>query len=296
MRMPKVVAIVVTYNRLALLQQCIEALNRQQFRPQEIIVVNNGSTDGTGEWLKTQPVQTISQANLGGSWGFYTGIKAAWQAGADWTWLMDDDTIPRPDALQELVRASEKIPGIGFLGSKVEWTDGTPHLMNLPDMKTFTRDAPFNLYDQHGLYLVNASSFVSLLLSRAAVEQVGLPIKEYFIWNDDAEYTERISRAGLLGAYVPASVVLHKTPTNHFSDIFRDDVKGLWKYRYGIRNELHIHRMRKGKFWGRFFKRVFVIPARILRKRRDNKWAFIKTNWQAAFSAINFRPVIEKVS
>ncbi|WP_460571107.1 glycosyltransferase family 2 protein [Flaviaesturariibacter terrae] len=292
----KVIAIVVTYNRLALLKECIAALLVQTRRPDAILVVDNASTDGTGDWLATQPVETITQPNRGGSWGFYTGVKSAYAAGADWTWLMDDDTIPTAGALEALLAASSSTDRIGFLGSKATWTDGTPHLMNLPDIKTYTHGKPFNLYDAHGFFLVNASSFVSLLLSRAAVQEVGLPIKEYFIWNDDAEYTERITRAGFIGGYLPASVVLHKTPTNHFSDIFLDDVKGLWKYRYGIRNELHTYRMRKGKFWGRFFKRVFVIPFRILRKRKDHQWAFIKTNWQASFSAINFNPTIEKVS
>jgi GT2 family glycosyltransferase len=210
---------------------------------------------------------------------------------------MDDDTIPTPTALEALTTASKQV-GLGFLASKVVWTDQTPHLMNLPNIKIYNKKGqPFNLFDEQGLTLVDAASFVSLLVSRTAVEAVGLPIKEFFIWHDDTEFTERITQAGFMGGYVSNSLVLHKTPYNHHSNLYVDDVKNLWKYQYGLRNELFALRNRKGttKFWQQFLKRVFVFPFRILRKRKDAKWPFIKTVWKAAFNAVNFNPEIEKL-
>jgi len=152
----RTIAIVVTYNRLPLLKECIGALLAQTRRPDEIVVINNSSTDGTEEWLHTQPVVVVTQPNGGGAAGFHRGIREAYGRGADWIWLMDDDTIATPTALEHLLGAATAIDNVGYAGSKVEWTDGSPHLMNLPDIKTYTHDVAFNRYDAHGLYLVNA--------------------------------------------------------------------------------------------------------------------------------------------
>ena len=106
----KVIAVVVTYNRSQLLKRNIACLRKNS--PHAIIVVNNGSTDDTGEWLAEQTdLIVITQANVGGSGGFYTGIQQAMERGADWIWCMDDDVFPRPDCLSNLLdhTASEEV-------------------------------------------------------------------------------------------------------------------------------------------------------------------------------------------
>lgn len=91
-----IIAVVVTYNRMELLKRNIRCL--QQNKPiSSIVIVNNGSTDGTTEWLAAQEGLTvINQTNVGGAGGFYTGIQYAYQAGADWIWCMDDDVFRGP--------------------------------------------------------------------------------------------------------------------------------------------------------------------------------------------------------
>src|SRR4028119_2142102 len=101
----KIIAVIVTYNRLALLKKCIAGVQQQSRRPDGILVINNSSTDGTVEWLATQEVTVVTQPNLGGAAGFSTGIKEAYKRGADWIWLMDDDTIPTSSALEKLTNA-----------------------------------------------------------------------------------------------------------------------------------------------------------------------------------------------
>ena len=82
--MNNIACIVVTYNRLELLKQCINALLHQSFNNFDIIVVNNGSTDGTEKWLKENPqIKFFTQENLGGAGGFHNGIKYAYQSGYD---------------------------------------------------------------------------------------------------------------------------------------------------------------------------------------------------------------------
>ncbi|RYY64396.1 MAG: glycosyltransferase, partial [Chitinophagaceae bacterium] len=88
--MEKVIAVVVTYNRQQLLSQCIDALRSQTRRPDTILVVNNGSTDNTEDWLKIQKdIIFISQGNTGSAGGFHTAIQYAFKNGYTWTWCMD---------------------------------------------------------------------------------------------------------------------------------------------------------------------------------------------------------------
>ena len=96
--MKKITAVVVTYNRKELLRRCVEHLRGQTRALDNIIVVNNGSTDGTKVWLDEQTdLDVIHQENVGGSGGFYRGIQYAYEKGYDWIWCMDDDVYPESD-------------------------------------------------------------------------------------------------------------------------------------------------------------------------------------------------------
>lgn len=131
----KIIALIVTYNRLNLLKESLKAIDAQTRLPDEIIVMNNGCTDGTTEWLAEQSYTTFRfDDNQGCSAGFAHGIKKAYELGAAWIWLMDDDTIPQPQALEQLEAALINLqlyhPQIGYLASEVLWTDGSIHSMN----------------------------------------------------------------------------------------------------------------------------------------------------------------------
>lgn len=297
----KIIALIVTHNRLALLKEAVAAVQAQTIVP-EIIVVNNGSTDGTTAWLSQQNLSVITQENGGASGGFFSGIRAAYEKEADWIWVMDDDTIPHPDALQKMLQASDHMKAetsaspIGFLVSKAIWTDGSPHWMNLPEIRHVIQGKPFCTYDQHGISLVHSASFVSILLSREAIRQCGYPISEFFIWADDTEFTTRITKAGLIGGYVSSSVVVHKTVSNYSADLYSAKPMEAWKHFYGIRNKLYCRRIWKGEisFWSNVIKGLLLIPFRILFQRRDHRWQFIWLNWKATVAAIGFQPVPQK--
>ena len=113
--MKEVGILVVTYNRIKLLQECIESLRLQTFQDYDIIVVNNSSTDGTQEWLNTQSdIITITQKNSGGAGGFYTGLKYIAEQGYGYCWLMDDDVVCNSNALECLLKTAHKYPDSGF--------------------------------------------------------------------------------------------------------------------------------------------------------------------------------------
>ena len=113
-RVPRIAAVVVTFNRLGLLQRLLERL-RSVPDLGEILVIDNASTDGTGAWLAaTSGAAPASEAgpeihhrtlteNRGGAGGFHDGLAWAMERGADLAWLMDDDGMPDVDCLGTLL-------------------------------------------------------------------------------------------------------------------------------------------------------------------------------------------------
>ncbi len=216
--MGEVWAIVVTRDRRDLLSGCLAALEAQERAPDRVLVVDNASSDGTPDMVRAEhpSVELLSlRVNEGGAGGFHEGMKQAHAGGAEWLWLMDDDTVPEPGALSELLAAAGRLDeSPAFLASRAVWRDGRVHPMNAlwPDR---TRAALAVEGAERRVMPVRSATFVSLLVHRGAVDRHGLPRKEFFVWSDDIEYTSRIVLAGDGGYLVPASRVLHDTPDPH---------------------------------------------------------------------------------
>ncbi len=211
-----VTAVVVTYNRVTLLTECLDALLAQTCPVAHVVVVDNASTDSTPAVLAVRrDVETVRLGvNTGGAGGFAAGIDRALARGCDAVWLLDDDTIPQADALAELVRAREGYPGPApsVVASRVVWTDGRDHPMNTPRTSPSASRADMDAAASVGARPVRSASFVSVLIDASVAAERGLPVADYFLWNDDFEYTTRLIR-GHVGIYVPSSVVVHKTKT-----------------------------------------------------------------------------------
>jgi rhamnopyranosyl-N-acetylglucosaminyl-diphospho-decaprenol beta-1,3/1,4-galactofuranosyltransferase len=235
---------VVTYNLSDVFPNARRGLLAQTRPLNELIVVDNASTDDTLEVLGREfPEVTVVALpeNQGATGGFYEAIAAGLRAGADWVWLLDDDSIARPDALEELLAPLEGLEGPQYptvLCSRVEWRDGSPHVMNRPVVRP---DDGQQLVDavRRRLFPIRAASWVSVLISSAAVERFGMPLRQFFYQADDIEYTARILRH-TPGYYVPRSVVVHDTPGQHTA--VDDD----HRFYYHIRNTLL---MIRGRAW-----------------------------------------------
>lgn len=212
-------AVVVTYNRKILLSECLDALFSQTQAINKILIIDNASTDGTHKFLQAKGYldqnvveYVLLSNNLGGAGGFHSGIKRAYEAAFEWIWVMDDDAIPEPNALQQLFDAYSRFDlpqRPKLLASKVLWQDGSLHPMNSPVVKVGVPESLL-IAAQHATVSIRCNTFVSLLLHRSLVEKYGLPIADYFIWADDIEYTARILRLEF-GVVVPSSIVWHKT-------------------------------------------------------------------------------------
>ncbi len=232
-----VCAVVVTHNRKDLLRECLLAIQAQSRPTDEILVVNNACTDGTSSFLAEQfpGIRVLEmKRNEGGAGGFYAGVKWAYELGFDWIWLMDDDTVVAQNALHQLLSTFENLrrelkPSI--LASKVVWVDGSLHPRNIPRFKVFNSNSVLWAVE-HGVLPIRSTSFVSIIVHREAIERKGFPLKEYFIWNDDVEYTARVLRDGF-GVIVPSSIAYHKTARKNMTSVDAGP-----RFYYSVRNRI----------------------------------------------------------
>lgn len=235
-----VAIVVVTFNRLSLLKDLIVSLKEQQYSDNKIIVVNNGSTDGTTEWLaEQQGLVVINQDNVGGAGGFFTGMKyAAENEDFDYCWVMDDDVLCPPDALTELINAAHADPSAGFVCSRVVSEDDED--LNVPIPAYLRRGHPYPLTFSHvasdAMVEVERATFVSVLIPVANIRKFGLPLREFFIWGDDTEYTLRLSSS--MPCYIACrSKVTHRRQNKGGLDFLTEqNPRRLKMYYYFYRN------------------------------------------------------------
>jgi rhamnopyranosyl-N-acetylglucosaminyl-diphospho-decaprenol beta-1,3/1,4-galactofuranosyltransferase len=216
-RTVSVCAIVVTRDRRELLARCLKALSDQTRTPDEILVVDNASSDGSAEAIRAgfPDVKLMRlEENVGGAGGFSRGLAWGFERGHDWLWLMDDDTFCVPDTLETLLEGGERAPEPPLvLASRVVWKDENLHPMNRPWIWWRKPDELAEAADR-GLVRLRAATFVSMAIRREAVARFDLPLEHYFLWTDDIEYSARILRDEP-GYLVPESKVYHWTQRPH---------------------------------------------------------------------------------
>ena len=246
MTLGSIAAVVVTYNRCDLLDNVITFIKKQSRKVDCLIIIDNASTDETQTIVNNQ-IQTSGlkidyvklEKNIGGAGGFYNGAKKAYCNGYSAVWFMDDDTMPNVDALSQLeidLLLFENNTGYkpAFICSTVLWKNDDICEMNIPNPAwDWTR----YLCDNHNVALVNACSFVSVLVRREKIKNHGLPFPGFFIWYDDVEFTSRLCANDYPGLLSMSSKVHHHLNENigvNYKMITKDNA---WKFKYGIRNE-----------------------------------------------------------
>jgi rhamnopyranosyl-N-acetylglucosaminyl-diphospho-decaprenol beta-1,3/1,4-galactofuranosyltransferase len=290
-----ITAVIVTYNRKDLLLECLGALRLQTRRPDRIVILDNACADGTRDLLAARGILEEPdidyirlQVNEGAAGGFYWGIRYAYEQGADWIWVMDDDVEPAPDALAQL-EAHTDLPSVGFLSSSVIGRDGvTP--MNTPIVDTESAEGRYPSWGirlGEGLVKVSRATFISTLISRPAVADCGFPNRRFYIWGDDFEYTHRVRRAGFDGWLVGNSRVLHKrTEMRQLALMTEPDPTRMEMFRYLYRNitwtSLHYSGKRAmARTLGLRFKQGLRILARAPDRRLKRLSILIRGTFQA---------------
>ena len=231
-----VAAVVVSYNRKDLLEKCLVALERQTRPLDEIIVIDNSSTDGAPELVRESFPQVKlfnTGSNIGGAGGFAWGVELAIAHGHDYVWIMDDDGEPEPDALEPLMRiAGTTSEPYSFLASMVTLGGTTINPGNPPVFSNdIGRQVGANL---KGAIAIDAATFVGVLVNLSFARQTHLPQRDYFIWVDDTEYTLRLSRMA------PAIMVRESRIKHPLSKSGSNDMG--WRLFYFLRNKLWLTR------------------------------------------------------
>jgi rhamnopyranosyl-N-acetylglucosaminyl-diphospho-decaprenol beta-1,3/1,4-galactofuranosyltransferase len=227
-----VAAAVVTYNRKVLLAECLEAILAQTRPPAKVFVVDNASTDGTGDHLREQGLigrgveHVRLEQNGGGAGGFSEAVRIGRELDCDWLWLMDDDSEPRRDALEKLLGIPPADdPAVVSLAPKVEYATGGIDLNQRGHFQGRLRPLDLARYEEPGHPAIGYMSFVGSLVRVSAARAVDPPRADFFVWGDDVEYSLRLRGQGEI-RLVPESVILHK-------------------------REAHSHMNARGRFWNR---------------------------------------------
>ena len=294
--MNDVVAIVVTYNRLELLKECIQALQSQSLAL-DILVVDNNSNDGTRGYIEKLAltnkniIYKNTGENLGGAGGFNFGLKIAAKMDYEYVWIMDDDCIVQYDALAVFIDFINKTKSsFGFLSSKVLWRDGSLCMMNI-QRKSMYKNVSGKEFDELVLD-IKMASFVSLFIPMKVVKELGFPIKDFFIWTDDWEYTRRISRE--YPCYLlNKSIVIHKSKSNMGADISTADWNNIGRFNYLYRNDVYLYRREGISGWLYQFVRLTYHILKVIFKSPNNILDRIGIIIKASLKGVNFCPKIE---
>ncbi|MGI4734728.1 MAG: glycosyltransferase [Janthinobacterium lividum] len=285
--METVAAVVVTYNRLADLKKCLVTLREQTRLLDAIFVINNGSTDGTAEWLATQPGLTvITQSNLGGAGGFAKGIDVAYQAGHTWLWCMDDDCLAAADALERLLNSPNLGPCIkNSMSVSVNSRDELAFFVERPN-KSYRK-----VSDMTGVDLVYGVAFFfnGTLVHSEVVKAIGIPDKTLFIWGDEVEYMTRAQKMGFPVVTVPSSVFYHPASFD------RDGIPwpAAWKQYYAVRNQRRVMQNQFGNTLGRLLFASWAAKATFQQAaaKRENRFYNFLLYGEATIDSLtnNFR-------
>lgn len=244
---PETVAVViVTYNRADLLSRCLDGLAASRRRPDAVIVVDNASQDHTRTVLENRtdlPLRPIhSTENLGGAGGFHLGVQAAYEAGYDRIWLMDDDVVPAPTCLGVLMAH----PGPALMAVREDLQGrlcekaATVFDLTNPLAVRPKREMVEDRYATRGAMPAEVPlenvAFEGFMVRRAVIEAVGLPDPGFFIFYDDVDFAVRTRRAGFAVVAVRDAVLVRQLDFDQ-----QHDMKS-WKGYFMYRNLFVVHR------------------------------------------------------
>lgn len=238
--MPEGYAIViVTYNRVQLLRECVAHAEAQTSRPDSIIIVDNASKDDTRAYLeeleKESNIEVISlPQNIGGAGGFVKGMEYALRKNVACILLIDDDAMIGKDYMEKILAARERHPQYRAWAGAVE-KEGridTFHRRTLLKAGLLSRNVEEKDYGQDW-FACDIASFCGMVVDTGLVREIGLPHAGYFICYDDTEYSLRVRRYSRF-LVVTDAVLNHRSKAQVQNHPRRYD----WKDYYAIRNRL----------------------------------------------------------
>ncbi|WP_176473175.1 glycosyltransferase [Sphingomonas lenta] len=292
-------AVILTYNRRSLLTECLAAVHRQSRPVDHVLIIDNGGTDGTAEWLVENWSERVEvyrlPCNRGSAGGFHAAMRIGYERGDDAIWLMDDDVIPATDALERLLNARETLKAHGVDAPFVLSTARTPEglLTNVPEVDQTLNSISYLQWPMmlsEGMVPVRRATFVSILLNREVLREHGLPLADLYMWVEDTEFTDRVTRTAP-GFMVGKSKVVHARSIPGALDIRteRDPVR-LRNHYFLRRNWMYLTRRRsKWQITGRrLFQEVRYATKLLVTGDRHRAWTVLSGAWAGLF----FKPAL----
>jgi len=238
----KILVSIVTYNRLSLLQNLVDALNRQTYDNFDLLIINNSSNDGTQLWLNSlKDIFVINQDNSGSSGGQFTAFKYALENNYDYLWTMDDDVLPEDNCLEELIKYSNNntvlvplriTPKSEIFYNECKYFNFTNPFKSL--WKEIIKHKDLN----DDLLQIEGATFEGMFIATNIISKVGLPYKFYFIFADDTDYCIRLLKNSYKIYLVKNAIMKRQLNLIENISLFND-----WKAYYIIRNIFLLDRL-----------------------------------------------------
>lgn len=288
--------VIVTFNRITLLRECLECVMNQNYPINQVVIVDNASSDGTREYLekitKTDDRVTVfrSPENRGGAYAFCKGLEIACGLTGNMIILIDDDAMLSKTFTERMVKAFidnsdvKAFAGVVYNEGKID----TSHRKVIYNWeKLDSREVEVEKY-QKEYFKVDLVSFCGLAISRELISQVGYPCAEYFIWYDDTEYSLRLRKETDI-------VVVSQAELNHKAVIGRG--KGNWKLYYGERNMLiTVRKHGTDKGYKQVVRREIIkLLKNIFSIKKFLKWLLGKDNTYFYYNFLYIRALIDGV-
>lgn len=202
-------AIIVAYKNISDIEKCIAELHNVMAEKDNILIIDNSLTQEISIKLHEPAFKKenkikyfLSDRNLGSAGGFSLGMKKAYDEGAEWIWLHDEDDYPEKDCLEKLLK-----DGKGFIRAPVIKDPETGRVLNY-----FKRNKGFLGY----MYpapadadTVDAAGTAGLLIHRRVIEETGIYDPSFFVGFEDWDYCLRAARKGFKVHVVHDAVVYH---------------------------------------------------------------------------------------
>ena len=220
---PKVTIIILNWNGKEDTIECLESLKHITYPNYEMLLVDNGSTDGSVECFREKypGIEIIETGeNLGFAGGNNVGIRRAMDEEADYVLLLNNDTVVDPEFLGELVKVAESNISIGIVGPKIYYYDygGRKDVIWFAGGKMLRRiGQPFH----DGLHKIDKGQYgklknvdfitgCALLVKKEVIDKIGLLDVDYFAYFEDLDYNIKVSKAGYSIVYSPKAKIWHK--------------------------------------------------------------------------------------
>lgn len=265
-----IAAVIVTYNRKNLLYRNINSLLSQTASIDHILIIDNCSSDGTYELLLNSGIINLNnikyiktEENIGGAGGFYIGMKEAYECGADWIVLMDDDGYMADEYTMEvLYREGKRLYENGY-GDKKLFINA---LVQQGDMLSFKMGSKYTVKDaaesaRNGIIEGEANPFNGTMVSKELITAIGYPNPDFFIKGDEVDYKQRTRDAGGYIATVIDARYIHPRPDTREKVVMGINVpffvEAPWKEYYAARNFTYMYK-KKGWYKAIAFELIFV--------------------------------------